>query len=110
MVLSIARDSQGRATIIIDSGAAASAMPEAMLPNVPHCERAENEFCRVTNGTKMEDRGGKKITFKTRNEGTPSMNFRVADVATALASVTKICHKKNRDLSTKTAAALKSKR
>ena len=48
MVVSIARDSRGRATIIIDSGAVVLAMPEEMLPNVPHCERAENEFCRVT--------------------------------------------------------------
>ena len=35
----------------------------------------------------MKDRGGKKITFKTRNEGTLSMNFRVA--------VSKNFHNKN---------------
>ena len=62
-------------------------MPEETLPNVPHSERAENQFCRATDGTKMKDRGGKKITFKTRNEGTLSMNFRVA--------VSKNFHKKN---------------
>ena len=44
--------SQGRVTVVIEAGAAVSAMPEETLPNVPHSERAENEFCRATDGTK----------------------------------------------------------
>ena len=71
------------------SGAAASVMPEEMLPNVTHSERVENEFCRVTDGTTM-DQGGQKTTFKTRNGSTQSMNFRVAAVTKASASVTKM--------------------
>ena len=39
---------------------------------------------------------GKKITFKAKNGSTLSMNFRLADVTKAMASVSEICHRRSR--------------
>ena len=61
-------------TITIDSGAAASAMPKDMLPNVPKSAETRNKFYWVANGSKIPYFGGKKITHYSK-ESTHSMNF-----------------------------------
>ena len=67
-----------------------------MHPTVPKSGGPENKFHRVVNGSKILDLGGEKITFKMKNRSTQSMNFRFVDVTKALASVNKICQRKNR--------------
>ena len=54
------------------SGAAVSAMPKDMLPNVPKSGGPENKFHRVATGSKIPDLGGKKITY---NGYTQSVTF-----------------------------------
>ena len=73
-----------------------SAMPKHMLPNVPKSGRPENKFYRVANGSKIPHLGGKKMTLKAKKVATQSMNFRLADMIKALASVNIICQRKNR--------------
>ena len=67
-----------------------------MPRNLPKSGGCEHKFYRVANGSKIADLGRKKITFKAKNGSTQSMNFRLADVTKALASVNKICQRKNR--------------
>ena len=76
-------------TIAMDSGAAVS-----FSQDVPKNGGPENRFCRVANGSKRQDFGGTRITFKANNGSTQPMNFRLADVASA--SVTKICQRRHR--------------
>lgn len=82
--------------ITVDSGAAISAMPVGLLPNVPIDQPPENKHYRAANGTKIKDQGGKRIVFKTDEGGLNSMQFRLADVTKTLASVSRMCKKGNR--------------
>ena len=92
-----------------DSGAAVSAMPKDMVPNVPQSETCENKFYRVANRSKIKGLGGKKVTFKTKNVSTQSMSFRVVDVTKALSSVSKICQRKNRVVFDRDGSYIKNK-
>ena len=67
-----------------------SAAPKGMPPNVPKSERPDNTFYRVDNGSKIPDFGGKSM-----NGSAQSMHFRLAHATKALASVNKICQRKN---------------
>ena len=48
-------------------------------------------------GSTIKDLGGKRIALKTKNGSIQSMNYRVADVTKALASVNKICQGRTDD-------------
>ena len=82
-------------TITTNSGAVVSAMPKNMLLNVPQSETCENKLNRVAMGSNSKDLGGEITMFKT-NGSTQLVNFMVADVTEALASVSKICRRKNK--------------
>ena len=57
-------------TITTDSGAAVSAMPEDVLPNVLKSGGLEDKFYRVANGSKIPDFRGMKISFEAKNGST----------------------------------------
>ena len=70
-------------------------MPKGMPPNVPKSGGLDNTFYKVDNGSKIPDFGGKKITFTLMNGSAQSMHFRFAHATKVLASVNKICQRKN---------------
>ena len=67
---------------------------------MPKSGGPEIKFYRVANGSKIQDLGDEKITFKSKNVSTQSMNFRLEDETQALAA-NKNYQRKNRAVLTK---------
>jgi hypothetical protein len=91
--------SAGKGKITIDSGAADSVLPMAMLPNE---ELKEGEAKKAgvkyiaANGGKMENMGEKRVRFKkAAGGGMNSIMFQVTDVGKPLAAVSKMLDQGN---------------
>jgi hypothetical protein len=91
--------SAGKGKITIDSGAADSVMPLAMLPNEEMKEgKAKKAGVKyiAANGGKMDNMGEKRVRFKKAcGGGMNSIMFQVTDVGKPLAAVSKMLDQGN---------------
>ena len=91
-------ENQKKGRITVDSGAAESVWPESLLPEVETTASygSRNGVTYITaNGDKMDNKGEKKIKFKTSDGLSSSIIFQVTGVKKPLATVSKITQKEN---------------